>query len=106
MEFHTKILYKMKKIYLLLASCAMLASANVDAQCTGQIPGRFEQTIFPTYTVDSVRYSTVVNQDMDVYQPVGDTSNSRPLVILAHGGSFIGGDRKADATVDSLCIRF
>jgi len=97
----------MRKIYLLLASCVMLASANANAQCTGQIPGRYQQDIFPNVTItDGVTYSSVYSQKMDVYEPTGDTNTSRPLVILAHGGSFIGGDRKADATVDSLCLRF
>jgi len=30
---------------------------------------------------------------LDVYQPVGDTSTSRPVIAWAFGGSFIGGDR-------------
>jgi len=33
---------------------------------------------------------------MDVYQPVGDTASLRPLVILAHGGSFIHGTRHSE----------
>lgn len=30
---------------------------------------------------------------MDVYQPLGDESVSRPLIILAHGGYFVFGDK-------------
>lgn len=42
------------------------------------------------------------NQDlfMDIYEPVGDTAAMRPAVILAFGGSFIGGDRD---DLDALC---
>jgi hypothetical protein len=30
---------------------------------------------------------------MDVYEPVGDTSTSRPVIAWAFGGSFLGGDK-------------
>ena len=40
---------------------------------------------------------------MDVYQPVGDVLTDRPVVIVAFGGSFIGGAR---ADVADLCIFF
>jgi len=30
---------------------------------------------------------------MDVYEPIGDTMAERPLIIWAHGGSFIGGSK-------------
>jgi acetyl esterase/lipase len=43
---------------------------------------------------------------MDIYQPDGDTYAARPLIILAHGGSFIGGSKTDDATVVELCNRF
>ncbi|MCP4441607.1 MAG: T9SS type A sorting domain-containing protein [Aureispira sp.] len=31
---------------------------------------------------------------MDIYQPVGDTASSRPLIILAFGGGFVSGNRQ------------
>ncbi|MDB4655786.1 T9SS type A sorting domain-containing protein [Flavobacteriales bacterium] len=34
-----------------------------------------------------------VDLKMDVYEPAGDTDTDRPVVIVAFGGSFIGGDR-------------
>ena len=42
---------------------------------------------------------------MDVYEPTGDTMAFRPLIIWAHGGSFLGGD-KGDSDVAALCQRF
>ncbi|MDG1036430.1 MAG: hypothetical protein P8O87_06265, partial [Crocinitomicaceae bacterium] len=35
------------------------------------------------------------NQDLffDFFEPTGDVAASRPLIILAYGGSFIGGQR-------------
>jgi hypothetical protein len=43
---------------------------------------------------------------MDIYQPEGDTLTARPLIIVAHGGSFIGGNREDDVACDSICWRF
>lgn len=40
---------------------------------------------------------------MDIYYPVADTALLRPLVILAHGGSFMHGDRKSDR-LPELCV--
>lgn len=33
---------------------------------------------------------------LDVYSPVGDTETNRPLIIFAHGGGFITGNRNHD----------
>lgn len=101
-KFSHKI-YTMRKIYLLLLAVIIINSAN--AQCPG---GRYWDEIFPTITKDSVLYSSVYGQWMDIYQPAGDTLSARPIIILAHGGSFItgNGDRKNDPTIDSLCIRY
>jgi len=43
-----------------------------------------------------------VNQDlfMDVYEPQGDAAAMRPAIVLAFGGSFIGGERE---DLDELC---
>jgi hypothetical protein len=42
---------------------------------------------------------------MDIYQPQGDTMQQRPLIIWAHGGSFLSGT-KNDLDVQSLCEHF
>lgn len=92
----------MKKLYLLLAGSVIMNTAH--AQCPA---GRHvSDTYFPSITMDSVTYSSAYSLKMDIYQPVGDTMSARPIIILAHGGSFIGGDRASDGTVDSLCARF
>jgi predicted esterase len=62
--------------------------------------------MFPTYSVSTVTYSTPYNLEMDIYQPDGDTYAARPLIILGHGGSFIGGNKTDDPTVVALCQRF
>lgn len=40
---------------------------------------------------------------MDFYYPENDQVDARPLIVLAHSGSFIGGDR---AEMKDYCIRF
>ena len=81
----------------------MLQAPGAIAQCPG---GRYANEIFSGYTVTTTTYSSPYNLQMDIYQPTGDTLSARPLIILAHGGSFISGTRSDDATVDSLCVRF
>ena len=61
--------------------------------CYSQCDGRYLEEIFSDVDVSTVTYSEVNNLKLDIYQPVGDTENNRPLIILAHGGSFIAGAR-------------
>ncbi len=44
-----------------------------------------------------------VDLKMDVYEPAGDTENSRPVVVIGFGGSFISGSR---GDVEFLCRIF
>ena len=91
----------MKKQLLLF--CAILLGSTLEyanaQDCTN---GRYQ---IPSFAVDSimdVRYGANVDQDgvdsveltMDIYYPQGDTDTDRPLVLLAHGGSFIGGAKE------------
>ena len=99
----------MKKNYLaLLSGIAMLSSAlNTSAQCFG---GRYDNYVFSGSTVTSnVQYgsntkanNTNQNLLMDIYQPTGDVATDRALVIVAHGGSFVGGT-KTGTDVVPLC---
>ncbi len=84
---------------LLLTMLAAVAGGNAHAQ------GRFLSNKYPSVK-STVVYCTPFNQSMDIYQPGGDTSLRRPLIILAHSGGFTGGTRISDPTVDSLCVRF
>jgi para-nitrobenzyl esterase len=87
----------MKNIYFLLS---MTISGIVFAQnpCAN---GRYASNVFSNITTTSnVTYgqnnswsgaNTVLK--MDVYEPQGDTSTARPLILWVHGGSFIGGSK-------------
>ena len=63
---------------------------------------RYNSQIFEKITVsENIRYGVNVTLggaasglSMDVYQPANDTEIKRPLVVLAHGGSFVSGDKK------------
>lgn len=48
-----------------------------------------------------------VNQDllMDIYEPEGDNEVNRPLVILIHGGGFVGGDKDSFSTLATFLAR-
>ena len=65
---------------------------------------RYRNIVFREVKIDSVVYSTPNSKPlyMDVYQPVGDTAMSRPLIILAHGGSFMHGNRRSDC-LPAMC---
>ncbi len=74
---------------------------------------RYDQEIFSGVTVTSdtafgsnTDYTGAnVVLTMDIYEPTGDTASIRPLIVWAHGGSFIGGT-KNDGDVTSLCNHF
>ncbi|GAA4468719.1 hypothetical protein GCM10023093_26880 [Nemorincola caseinilytica] len=94
----------MKKIlYSFLLGISVMGATRAAAQCPA---GRYDTELFPTYSVSTVTYSTPYNLQMDIYQPDGDTYPNRPLMILGHGGSFIGGSKTDDPTIVELCKRF
>lgn len=91
---------KLKLLSLVLTCMACLWLQSAEAQCSGS---RYTTQVFNHYTVSTVTYSTVYNLQMDIYQPLGDSLALRPLVVLAHGGSFTSGDRTDDSTIIWLC---
>ena len=92
---------KIKLLTTLLTCAACLTLSNAFAQGT-----RYVDSVFASYTKTTVTYSTVYNQQMDIYEPTGDTASLRPILVLAHGGSFTGGDRTNDNTITQLCADF
>ncbi|NNE55753.1 MAG: alpha/beta hydrolase fold domain-containing protein [Flavobacteriales bacterium] len=77
----------------------IISQLSAISQCED---GRYRDFIFPDYIKTSdVEYG--FNYDlngagmplfMDIYEPLGDLEQQRPLVVLAHGGSFIGGSKE------------
>lgn len=100
----------MKKIFtsLTLFAAILLNGFDSKAQCTGE---RYNSFVFPGNPVvtsniqygSNISYNNVaINLKLDVYEPLGDTLSIRPLVIIAHGGSFVGGS-KTGPDVVPLC---
>jgi acetyl esterase/lipase len=103
----------MKKIYTILSVLVLnsFTSSTAEAQCVGE---RFNSFVFPSNPVvtsdivygSNQLYTGVVEaQKLDVYEPAGDTLALRPLVIVAHGGSFLSGS-KTGSDVVPMCKDF
>ena len=85
----------MKHLFTLI----FLASSYFSfAQCEDD---RYKTILFDDVEVSSdVLYGSNINiynieeeLNMDVYEPAGDTASARALIIFAHGGSFVLGDK-------------
>ncbi|MFN0203258.1 MAG: T9SS type A sorting domain-containing protein [Bacteroidia bacterium] len=96
-----------KILFSLLACCAALSAWAQSPLCDGS---RFLTPVFSNVatTLDVVygANTTSSGQNMtlmlDIYEPQGDVATARPLIVLAHGGSFYAGTRK-DADVVKFC---
>lgn len=98
----------------LTAICCLLVipSLQLKAQtiCDG---GRYLQEIFAEVSVSSdIPYgsaTTITGIDqtllLDVYEPESDTVSRRPLIIFAHGGSFLFGNKESEDIV-TLCDKY
>ena len=94
--------------YIILSG---IFSINLPAQtgigCDG---ARYRYRVFENFSVDyDIPYGnniTVSGSDislvMDIYRPEGDAVNNRPVVIVAHGGFFLGGSNNGSDVVP-LC---
>lgn len=87
---------------------------NVKAQSTIDCSShRFDHEVFPTVSLTSnIHYGSnidvngaVTDLTLDLYEPAGDTMLHRPVIVWAHGGSFLSG-LKNDVDVVSLSQHF
>ena len=98
--------------YFLILSvvCSFTTIANAQYNCNNN---RFIEEIFPDVTTTSdlqygsaLTYSgTTENLTLDVYEPQGDLLTDRPLIVFAHGGSFISGN-KTSPDIVTLCNKY
>ncbi len=86
----------------------ILVSHFVFAQCDG----RYQNEIFSDVSKTTVEYTDVYDWsssdsglDMDIYQAEGDTATNRPLIVFAHGGVYVAGNKNNPAMI-SLCEAF
>ena len=87
----------MRKLIIFIIAPLYVSQAQCD--------GRFVEEIFTEFNISTETYSDVHNLQVDIYQPEGDLIEKRPLLILAHGGSFIAGVRTNPSMV-SLAEKF
>ncbi len=88
----------------------MLNTVTAQVYCGSS---RYDTEVFSTVNVSSdVTYGSSVGQGggttilkMDIYEPDSDTAAIRPLIVWAHGGSFVAGTR-TDADIVELCRSF
>ena len=105
----------MKSLFYTL-SISLIFALNISSLFAQQdcANGRYFDEIFTGVSVTSnIQYGSSISVDnnqvnllLDVYQPQGDNNTNRPLILLAHGGSFIGGSKTDDAAIVELCQRF
>lgn len=102
----------MSKFYLLLSLFFLAASsAKVEAQDNQGCDGlRYVSPLFQQVKKTTVQYGANINYSgqqqnlfMDVYEPVGDNIAQRPVLVVAHPGSFISGQRSG---LEELCTNF
>ncbi len=102
-----------KIIALILSIVATVNYLSAQTDCTGDKyanPNYFSNVKVTRNIVYGsnigVTFPTAQSLRLDVYEPAADTMpgrHNRPLIILAHGGSFIGGDKNE---CESLCNSF
>ncbi|GAB4499315.1 MAG: hypothetical protein OHK0019_36210 [Saprospiraceae bacterium] len=91
----------MKKIasFFIFLSFSLSQTIAQNPGCDGS---RYKDDVFTTVKKTTIQYASNTNQinepvplSMDVYEPEGDNISARPVVVLAHGGSFVFGDKSA-----------
>lgn len=100
----------MKHLLLFAFSSILLVRAVAQSECgDGRYsdPAYFDSVIVtlgvPFGSNTPVTGGGTETLEMDIYEPYGDTLSQRPAVLVAFGGSFIGGTR---GDVAGLCERF
>jgi para-nitrobenzyl esterase len=100
----------MKHSILVLTFLSLSFASQAQFDCSN---GRYSTEVFSSVQLLSdITYGQATNVqgnsqslELDLYLPQGDTSSSRPLLIMAHGGSFIGGN-KTGTDVVPICQKF
>jgi para-nitrobenzyl esterase len=90
-----------------LAIAGLLVAGSSYGQCDGN---RYRHFVFAGFeTTSNIQYGSNVNYAgqntnlmLDIYQPAEDLAENRPLIVMAHGGSFVAGS-KTGTDVVPLC---
>ncbi len=88
----------------------LVAAVAGEAATSKQAPRRYLDPVFGAFTVEkNVVYGRAPNGRvlrMDVYQPKGDRSHNRPVLVFAHGGGFEEGHDKGQYRNRVITQRF
>jgi len=95
-------------IRTILFSFFLLITLNLSAQDICSSDRLIEPIFSEVQITESVVFdqgTSNLNQEidlvMDIYEPVGDDQERRPVIVMAHGGSFIVGTRKNEVMVNT-----
>jgi len=99
-----------KLTFIIALFCTGLLKAQTIIDCNSL---RYDREVFTSVDIlSNVVYGANINSGnaneiliMDIYLPAGDTASVRPLIVWAHGGSFIGGT-KNDPDISQLATAF
>jgi para-nitrobenzyl esterase len=89
-----------KKITLFFAFALLAVGGFAQTDCGN---GRYLTEVFSAYTrTNNITYGANINLqgqnqslEMDIWEPTGDNEPLRPIIVLEHGGSFVGGSKDA-----------
>lgn len=102
----------MNSKFLPFSILAIILSSTLSFAQLDTSNGRYYSQIFSNVTTSSnvvfgsyISFGLQTNLTMDIYQPTGDVATMRPLIVLAHGGSFQFGD-KNEADIVAMCQTF
>lgn len=87
---------------LLWTSCSEKIEGPNDCNCIDD--SRYNQEVFAEVEVDSLQYDVANDLWMDIYTPKGDDVTNRRVVLLAHGGAFVNGNRKNPLMVEGAML--
>ncbi|MCC7297101.1 MAG: carboxylesterase family protein [Bacteroidia bacterium] len=94
----------MKKLCLFLIAFAGVYAAVAQPIYTGKkYANRSTKNI--VYGIDTTYSGHLDSLKMDLYTPINDSNCNRPILVVVHGGAWIGGD-KAGGFIPQLCKEF
>ncbi len=83
---------------LIVTFLAILVACEKD-EPAAMGPTRYLEPAFDSVLVETVVYTDSFGFEMDIYTPLGDANQSRPVVFLGHGGGFYIGSKENPAVI-------